>query len=849
MRKGSEMKIMNLKTQVVSILAALFIILAAMQLPAQSFVLDIEGSTFSFTNANRTLIHHKPSDPQGIDEGAIHKYTNVLTKDGIVVDAYLRILERKNATIERFDDDTQEGMPDRFQPRIIVSKNNGYILYEIEYVENYTEYSVFAFNYNLTAVDIDGDGNKIREYVEVGGYSTYTVNNPTELTITTNNQTGRTRFTGPKRVDDGIVFKDGTSMIANFQNANNKITFALGQVNSGNDARMYSVQLGVAGGVFTNEQTVPNPLPVAVDDVGAVSSDVGGIAIDNVLDNDLYDGEPIIHGDVTISIVEAPTHPGIVLNTATGQVTVTPGTPGGDYTFIYKICMNDSPDDCDVATVTVKVVAADLLVIKSSDKDETQGGETITYTIKVTNNGPTDAFDVEVEDILPADLTVNDVAVSKGNWVSPVWAIGSLVKDDTVTMTIQATIIPDFSGNLVNTATVSSSTYDPDEDNNESSVTILVLALQGPTAVDDEATTLINTPVDINVLTNDTKGSAELDPTSVSFIPGTEPEVTEGVFSVDANTGLVTFTPADDFLGVVTIDYKVCDVNGFCAEATITVTVIAGLINHYPATGPGTLAFEDLWPGKGDYDFNDLVVDYQFEIVSNITNHVEEVNATFVLKAFGAALENGFGFQLPKTVDPAHITTVTGFDLTENYVTLDGNGTESGQSSPTFIVFDNAYAQMPHPGMGIGVNTTPEAPYVNPVTFIIHIEFQPNTVTYNALDIAAFNPFLIVDKNRGHEVHLPYYPPTDLANPTLFGQNDDASNPDEEKYYVDENNLPWAINIYESFDYPIEKQDILQVHLKFAEWATSGGVLFPDWYKDLNGYRNQSLIYQIPENE
>lgn len=231
MRKGSEMKIMNLKTQVVSILAALFIILAAMQLPAQSFVLDIEGSTFSFTNANRTLIHHKPSDPQGIDEGAIHKYTNVLTKDGIVVDAYLRILERKNATIERFDDDTQEGMPDRFQPRIIVSKNNGYILYEIEYVENYTEYSVFAFNYNLTAVDIDGDGNKIREYVEVGGYSTYTVNNPTELTITTNNQTGRTRFTGPKRVDDGIVFKDGTSMIANFQNANNKITFALGQVN------------------------------------------------------------------------------------------------------------------------------------------------------------------------------------------------------------------------------------------------------------------------------------------------------------------------------------------------------------------------------------------------------------------------------------------------------------------------------------------------------------------------------------------------------------------------------------------------------------------------------------------
>jgi hypothetical protein len=31
----------------------------------------------------------------------------------------------------------------------------------------------------------------------------------------------------------------------------------------------------------------------------------------------------------------------------------------------------------------------------------------------------------------------------------------------------------------------------------------------------------------------------------------------------------------------------------------------------------GTLAYEDLWPSKGDYDFNDLVVDYDFNIVKN----------------------------------------------------------------------------------------------------------------------------------------------------------------------------------------------------------------------------------------
>merc|ERR1711991_317750 len=30
--------------------------------------------------------------------------------------------------------------------------------------------------------------------------------------------------------------------------------------------------------------------------------------------------------------------------------------------------------------------------------------------------------------------------------------------------------------------------------------------------------------------------------------------------------------------------------------------------NFFPASGYGTLAFEDLWPARGDYDFNVLVV-------------------------------------------------------------------------------------------------------------------------------------------------------------------------------------------------------------------------------------------------
>jgi LruC domain-containing protein len=92
-------------------------------------------------------------------------------------------------------------------------------------------------------------------------------------------------------------------------------------------------------------------------------------------------------------------------------------------------------------------------------------------------------------------------------------------------------------------------------------------------------------------------------------------------------------------------------------------------------------------------------------------------------------------------------------------------------------------------------------------------------------------------------VHLPNYPPTDLADQNKLGVWDDDSDVVTGKYYLMANNLPWAITIYESFDYPIEKQDITWVHLKFAEWAVSGGVLFPNWYKNITGYRNNALIY------
>jgi LruC domain-containing protein/uncharacterized repeat protein (TIGR01451 family) len=531
---------------------------------------------------------------------------------------------------------------------------------------------------------------------------------------------------------------------------------------------------------------------------------------------------------------------------SSGVVTFTPATGfTGTATISYKII--DGNGLTGQATITVKMLQADLVITKTATLTTVNADQNITYTLTVKNNGPNDALAVSVADVLSTSLTLTSATPSTGTtWSAPTWTIGTLANGATATLTIVARVSNTFSGNMVNTATVTSATGDPILANNTATVTTAVTAISGPNAKDDNATTNINMPVTIDVLSNDVAGTSPIVVTSVSFVAGTAPDPsTVGTFTVDATTGIVTFNPVNGFLGTATIKYNIVDGIGLNSQATITVSVIPALVNSFPATGFGTLAFEDLWPSKGDYDFNDLVLDYKFDITTNSGNYVDQVKATFVIKAFGASYENGFGFQLPAAIN-ANDLTVTGYSLTDGYITLNGNGTEAGQAKPTIIVYDNAFKQMTQPGVGIGVNTDPTAPYVAPKTLEITITFKPNTYSFNTLDISNFNPFLIVNKVRGVEVHLPNYAPTSLANTSLFGTGDDNSKPSQNRYYKTVNNLPWAINIYEKFDYPIEKTDIIQAHLHFAEWATSGGTLYPNWYQNLPGYRNTSLIYPKP---
>jgi LruC domain-containing protein len=261
------------------------------------------------------------------------------------------------------------------------------------------------------------------------------------------------------------------------------------------------------------------------------------------------------------------------------------------------------------------------------------------------------------------------------------------------------------------------------------------------------------------------------------------------------------------------------------------------VVNYYPASDTSTLAFEDLWPNYGDYDMNDLVIGYKFKVVSyTLTHYVKNVYVTLIVRAQGAGLLNGFGFQLP--INPNSIESVYGVGDQSGY-SIGSNGTENNQTKAVFIIFDDSHKFMSSWNTIKGEVPCPQR------KFNIQIKFSnTNNVTLSQLDIQNWNPFLVKNSVRGQEIHLPNYLPTDLADPTLFGTGDDDTTPGLNKYYKSKNNLPWAIDVYGKFNYPTETSDVSKAYLHFGAWAESNGSTYQDWWLNTNsGYRDTNLIY------
>lgn len=138
---------------------------------------------------------------------------------------------------------------------------------------------------------------------------------------------------------------------------------------------------------------------------------------------------------------------------------------------------NRTPDD---PTETITVTNLDLAVVKTVNNATPNEGEVIRYTIRVTNNGASDATNVSLVDKLPVGVTYVSDIVSAGNYNngSGLWTIGNLVNGAVATLTIDARVNTGTYGTTItNTTTaVKADQADSNPANNIGSVAIVPTA-------------------------------------------------------------------------------------------------------------------------------------------------------------------------------------------------------------------------------------------------------------------------------------------------------------------------------------------------------------------------------------
>jgi len=211
----------------------------------------------------------------------------------------------------------------------------------------------------------------------------------------------------------------------------------------------------------------------------------------------------------------------------------------------------------------------DSVTYTIEDPSGEQSTTTVTFNVAPVNDAPDAVNDVDTTDEdtpITVDLIGNDTDVDGDDLT----VTGATVPTDQGTLvdngdgTVTFTPAPDFNG----TATISYSITDGNGGTDTAIHEIDVTPVNDdPVAVDDQANTMEETPVTIDLIGNDTDVDGDDLTIGTVSVPADQGTV------VDNGDGTVTFTPAENFTGPATITYTVVDGNGGEDEGEAIVNV------------------------------------------------------------------------------------------------------------------------------------------------------------------------------------------------------------------------------------------------------------------------------------
>jgi LruC domain-containing protein len=240
---------------------------------------------------------------------------------------------------------------------------------------------------------------------------------------------------------------------------------------------------------------------------------------------------------------------------------------------------------------------------------------------------------------------------------------------------------------------------------------------------------------------------------------------------------------------------------------------------YVPAQGQHAgLLFEDQWPSRGDGDFNDVVLTYNYVLRTDPAGDVVEVLATFNLLALGGTYDNGLGLHLP--IPASSVASIT-------RRTAQGSAALApriADGEATITVVDDLRALF---GGQAGPLNAVSGPALGAQTVELSVRLA-TPAPASLVAQAPFDLFIFHVFAPAHEIHRPAYGGTARMDTTLFGTQDDGSAPG--RAFVDTQGLPFALELPVFDAWPAEGQDIAWLFPDIIGFATSGGATNADFY-------------------
>ncbi len=226
---------------------------------------------------------------------------------------------------------------------------------------------------------------------------------------------------------------------------------------------------------------------------------------------------------------------------------------------------NNQPSEDDQASVTLSSELADLSLTKTVDNAAPDLGDEVTFTITVSNAGPSTATGISVSDVLPEGLTLISAEPSQGTIAGGIWTVGTLAGEAAATLT--TTVRVDAVGSIVNTAELLTADQ-PDPDSTPGN--------NVPGEDDQASVTLMIASADLALTktVSNTTPNVGSDVTFTISVRNDGPNAATGVTVRDALPDGLTFVsamPAADYdpaTGIWTI-------GAIAPEETVTLAVVA----------------------------------------------------------------------------------------------------------------------------------------------------------------------------------------------------------------------------------------------------------------------------------